>query len=48
MSASTNAVSRRGLLVDPAEAARRGMPLYAAADGALLSREETQAIVERP
>ncbi|MGZ8492649.1 MAG: TldD/PmbA family protein [Gemmatirosa sp.] len=47
MSASTNAVSRRGLLVDPAEAARRGMPLYAAADGALLSREETQAIVEK-
>jgi predicted Zn-dependent protease len=47
MPTRSDALSRRRLLVDPAEAARRGIPLHAAADGALLSREESQAIVAK-
>ncbi|CAA9471891.1 MAG: hypothetical protein AVDCRST_MAG38-1358, partial [uncultured Solirubrobacteraceae bacterium] len=34
MPARSDVLSRRGLLIDPAEAARRGMPLHAAAEGA--------------
>jgi predicted Zn-dependent protease len=47
MSASHNALSRRGLLADAAEAVRRGLPLHAAAESALLTREQAQAIVEK-
>jgi predicted Zn-dependent protease len=41
------ALSRRALLVDPAEHARRGVELAAAADAAVLTRAEAQQIVEK-
>lgn len=41
------ALSRRALLVDPAESFRKGMPLRVSADSAILSREEAQSIVEK-
>ncbi|GLC25878.1 TldD/PmbA family protein [Roseisolibacter agri] len=50
MAPRSDALSRRRLLLDPtavAEASRRGLPLHAAAEGALLTREEAQAIVEK-
>jgi predicted Zn-dependent protease len=47
MPARSDILSRRRLLVDPTEAARRGLPLHAAAEGALVTREEAQAIVEK-
>jgi predicted Zn-dependent protease len=40
-------LSRRALLVSPAEAARRGLPLHVAAEQAVLSRDETHAIIEK-
>jgi len=42
-----DALSRRALLVDPAESFRRGVPLREAANSAVLSRDEAMAIVEK-
>ena len=39
--------SRRALLADPAAAVRRGLPLHAAAEQAVLTRDETHAIIEK-
>ncbi len=41
------ALSRRVLLSDPAESFRRGVPLRDAANGAVLSRDEAQAVVDK-
>jgi predicted Zn-dependent protease len=45
--AASGALTRRRLFEDPAAAVRRGLPLAEAADGAVLTREQAQAIVER-
>jgi len=52
MPTKADLLSRRALFADPAEAYRRGargngVPLREAAEGALLTREEAQAIVEK-
>jgi predicted Zn-dependent protease len=47
MPAPTDPRARRAFLTDAAEAARRGVPLHAAADPALVTREQAQAIVEK-
>jgi predicted Zn-dependent protease len=47
--AASGALTRRRLFEDPAEALRRGLPLHASAAeaGAMLTREQAQAVVER-
>ena len=45
--AKTNALSRRALITNPVDSFRRGEPLRVAANAAVVSREEAQAIVEK-